>query len=455
MKLLLPIIKLTAVTLALYTPPVAAQAPQAQVQEYLQLKRDMVIVRSLAEFNNHLESLALSGRLSTNCLFAGHLKGKEKEILQSSLWYNYADSVTITYHPDSSVVFTFTYKDNALMLAAHRTPALRARLTSEQQQALATARQRVQELISPQMSTMEKVRALHDDLVNRATYDLPSGGSCTAMLLTDRGVCEAYSRALWLMLRMVDIPCLIVAGHTDEPHAWNLVQVDGEWYHVDATWDDPTIIGSNRNVLSHNYFLITDSQIAGDHSWDRKSIPVSAVKDSLYFRTNKAYFTNYGQFWQAVATAIDSGATEYEAYLTAYGDKSAFERSLLQNIRHIPALAAVRSWSGPQNGGGVVRLTFNHSGTPTRATEEALQVTRAAVEKARDWVENGGLTDWTDNIDISPIEQELNHLWQETDRQLREAAQQLEAAAHDTMQSAEQKATECWDTFIEEMKSWF
>ena len=455
MKHLLPIIKLTTVTLALCTLPAAAQTPQAQVQEYLQLKRDMVIVRSVTEFNNHLESLALSGKQSTNCLFAGNLKGKEKDILQNSLWYNYADSVTITYHPDSSVVFTFTYKDNALMLAAHHTPALRARLTPEQQQALAVARQRVQELITPQMSTLEKVRALHDDLVNRATYDLPSGGSCTAMLLNNRGVCEAYSRALWLMLRMADIPCIIVAGHTDEPHAWNLVQVDGEWYHVDATWDDPTIIGSNKNVLAHNYFLITDAQIARDHSWNHESIPVSAVKDSLYFRTNKAYFTNYGQFWQAVAIAIDSGATEYEAYLTAYGDKSAFERSLLQNTRHIPALAAVRSWSGPQNGGGVVRLTFKHSGTPTRATEEALQVTRAAVEKARDWVEKGGLSDWTDNIDLSPIEQELDHLRQEADRQFRAATHQFEDAARKALESAEQKAAEWRDAFIEDMKSWF
>lgn len=455
MKRLLPITAPAAAALALCTQPAVAQAPQVQVQDYLQLKRDMVIIRSLTEFNNHLESLALSGRQSTNCLFAGNLKGKENETLQRSLWFNYAESVTITYHPDSSVVFTFTYKDHALMLAAHRNPALRDRLTPEQQQALAVARQRVQELISPQMSTLEKVKVLHDDLVNRATYDLPSGGNCTTMLLHNRGVCEAYSRALWLMLRMIDIPCLIVAGHTDEPHAWNLVQVDGEWYHVDATWDDPTIIGSDRNVLSHNYFLVTDAQMAQDHNWQRDSIPVSAVKDALYFRTNKAYFTNYGRFWPAVAAAIDSGATEYEAYLTAYGDKSAFERSLLQNIPHIPALAAVKSWSGPQSGGGVVRLTFNHSGTPARATEEVMQVTGTAVEKARQWVEKGGLTNWADAIDLTPIQQELDYLWQETSRQFQETGQQLEEATDKALQSAEQQATEWWNSTTQKVKSWF
>lgn len=426
------------VLLFLLLPLAAAQQPikspsAPESQSMLELKRNMVIIHSLAEFNNHLEQLALNGQTSTNCLFAGKLRGHEKETLQSSLWFNYAESVTITYHADTSVVFTFRYKDHARMLAAHRHPELLSSLTPAERQALAIARLRVQQLITPQMTDQQKVRALHDDLVNRATYDLPSGGNCSTMLLTGRGVCEAYSRTLWLLCRMAGIPTLIAAGHTDEPHAWNLVQLDGEWYHVDATWDDPTIAGTNKSVLTHNYFLLNDNQIAKDHTWERHTLPVSARKDSLYFRTNNAYFTNYGQFWQGVAAAIDRGETEYEAYLTAYGDKPAFERSLKQNIPHIPSLSAIRSWSAPTAGPGVVRLTFNHSGTPTRVTEEVLQVARAAVEEARKWVENGGLTNWVDSVDITPVQQELDHAMHETSRIL-----------HSWYRAAEQ-----------EIKSWF
>lgn len=382
----------------------------------LELKRDMVIVHSTAEFNNHLEQLALSGKTATNCLFAGKLKGHEKETLQNSLWFNYAESVTITYHPDTSVVFTFRYKDHARLLAAHLNPELLPTLTPDERQALAIARQRVLQLTTPKMTDQQKVRVLHDDLVNRATYDLPAGGSCTTMLLTGRGVCEAYSRTLWLLCRIAGIPSIIAAGQTDEPHAWNLVKIAGEWYHVDATWDDPTIVGTNKSILTHNYFLLNDEQISKDHSWQRHILPVSARKDALYFRTNKTYFTNYGQFWQGVAAAIDSGATEYEAYLTAYGDKAAFERSLQQNQPHIPALSAIRSWSGPTAGPGVVRLSFNHSGSPARVTEEVLQVAKAAVEEARKWVEDGGLTSWVDSVDLAPIQQELDHAWHEATR---------------------------------------
>ncbi len=421
---------------------------QEQQPTILQLKRDMVIIHSIAEFNNHLEHIALNGRTTTNCLFTGKLKGKEKETLQRSLWHNYAESVTISYHADTSVVFAFNYKDHVRLLAAHLNPDLLPTLTPAERQALATARQRVQQLTTPQMTAQQKVRALHDDLVNRATYDLEAGGSCTTMLLSGRGVCEAYSRTLWLLNRMAGVPTLIAAGQTDEPHAWNLVQIDGEWYHVDATWDDPTILGSDKSILSHSYFLLNDDQIAADHSWDRSTLPVSARKDSLYFRTNNAYFTNYGQFWQGVAAAIDSGATEYEAYLTAYGDKNAFENSLHQNLHHLPALQAIRTWSGPTGKAGVVRLTFNYSGTPPRATEEVLQVTRAAVERAQKWVKDGGLTNWTKDIDLSPIVQEIEHACDEAKRQIGEAASQAADAV-------EQKATEWYNSAADEIKSWF
>ncbi len=447
--------KIAQLPLILLLPALAAEEqtaarPTAQQQQptILQLKRDMVIIHSMAEFNNHLEQLALKGQTTTNCLFTGKLKGKEKETLQRSLWFNYAESVTITYHADTSVVFTFNYKDHARLLAAHLNPALLPTLTPTERQALATARLRVQELTTPQMTAQQKVRALHDDLVNRASYDLEAGGSCTTMLLTGRGVCEAYSRTLWLLNRMAGVPTIIAAGQTDEPHAWNMVQIDGEWYHVDATWDDPTILGRDESILSHSYFLLNDEQIAADHSWDRSTLPVSARKDSLYFRTNNAYFTNYGQFWQGVAAAIDSGSTEYEAYLTVYGDKTAFESSLHQNMSAIPALQAIRTWSGPTGKAGVVRLTFNYSGTPPRATEEVLQVTRAAVEQARKWVKDGGLTNWVDDIDLSPVMQEVEHAYDEAKRQIGETATQAADAV-------EKKATEWYNSAADEIKSWF
>ena len=53
-------------------------------------------------------------------------------------------------------------------------------------------------------------------------------------------------------------------------HAWNLVQLDGQWYHVDVTWDDPA--PDRYGQVLHDYFLVTDQEIsAGDdphYDWE-------------------------------------------------------------------------------------------------------------------------------------------------------------------------------------------
>ena len=49
-----------------------------------------------------------------------------------------------------------------------------------------------------------------------------------------------------------------------------MVHIDGRWYHVDVTWDDPV---SSEDVLRHDYFNLTDSQISADHTWDKSKYP--------------------------------------------------------------------------------------------------------------------------------------------------------------------------------------
>ena len=43
-------------------------------------------------------------------------------------------------------------------------------------------------------------------------------------------------------------------------HIWNLVNLDGTWYHLDATWDDP-VVKDNKQYLIHNYFLISTVEL--------------------------------------------------------------------------------------------------------------------------------------------------------------------------------------------------
>lgn len=73
---------------------------------------------------------------------------------------------------------------------------------------------------------------------------------------TGKMVCSGYSMALFLLLSDMDIPVRIITGKSENKdkelvgHAWNIVQLDGQWYNLDATWDDR---GKNRK--STRYFL--------------------------------------------------------------------------------------------------------------------------------------------------------------------------------------------------------
>ncbi len=90
-----------------------------------------------------------------------------------------------------------------------------------------------------------------------------------------RGVCQAYAMYGFMMLKQAGYKdVIIVQGNssiTGENHAWNMVKVGGNWYHADFTWNDPISSEINRQdgagTVSFDYFMLSDDEIAADHSW--------------------------------------------------------------------------------------------------------------------------------------------------------------------------------------------
>ena len=122
-------------------------------------------------------------------------------------------------------------------------------------------------VVKPGMTDYEKALALHDFLVVNAQYDIthnePDTYEADGVLMRGAGVCQAYTDAYSLLLDAVGIPNMMELG-TD--HIWNLVYLDGEWTHIDVTWDDPTSSGHNGNLEAnvrsgrenHRYFCLTN-----------------------------------------------------------------------------------------------------------------------------------------------------------------------------------------------------
>ena len=57
-------------------------------------------------------------------------------------------------------------------------------------------------------------------------------------------------------------------------HAWNQIRLDGEWYCVDVTWDDPVTSGRVSEQTAHRYFNVTsDFMRETSHQWNEAEVP--------------------------------------------------------------------------------------------------------------------------------------------------------------------------------------
>lgn len=125
------------------------------------------------------------------------------------------------------------------------------------------------------LSELEKIQAAHDYIVLTTEYSKDSVGSQYSpytLLSEGKGVCQAYALVLYRMLDMLGFEVRYVPGKVGEQlHAWVLVKLDNEWYHIDVTWDDP--LPDRKGEVRYNYFLVSDKQLAQDHTWDFASFP--------------------------------------------------------------------------------------------------------------------------------------------------------------------------------------
>jgi len=122
-------------------------------------------------------------------------------------------------------------------------------------------------------SAYEQELAVHDYIILNCAYDTSYGANnerdayyAEGVFIHQTAVCDGYAKAFKLCMDILGIPCIRVTGTGDgESHAWNAVQLDGEWYMVDVTWDDP--LPDEPGRVNYEYFNITDEKMKRDHEY--------------------------------------------------------------------------------------------------------------------------------------------------------------------------------------------
>jgi len=133
------------------------------------------------------------------------------------------------------------------------------------------------ENVNNNMPPKEKIRAIHDYIINHTEYDklkyenknddTYKSNTAYGVLIEGYGTCNGYADAMEIFLDKMNI---INYKISNEEHIWNLVYLDGKWYHLDLTWDDPI---SDININRDTYFLISTKTLEkindGTHTFDK------------------------------------------------------------------------------------------------------------------------------------------------------------------------------------------
>ena len=125
-------------------------------------------------------------------------------------------------------------------------------------------------LVDPNDEVRNNIKRVHDYLIDNIdyikeeedrdiqknkknkTYDTAYGA-----LLRGKAICGGYTDAMFLFLDKMGLVSMRLGSKT---HIWNVVKIDGKWYHLDVTWDDGKYT-NGKHFTSYKYYLIDTDEL--------------------------------------------------------------------------------------------------------------------------------------------------------------------------------------------------
>lgn len=171
----------------------------------------------------------------------------------------------------------------------------------------------IAELISDDMTDYDKEKAIYDWQVAWTNYSsenlnpITAGSSEThtpyGVLRSHNAICVGNATTFKLFMDALDIPCKIIHSTEYGEHAWDIVQLDGEWYHVDVTFD-----GTSSSEPKYSYFNVPDSmKDDGSWPWNHNEIPAANGTKYCYIYQNAELLDDIYAIPAALKAKADSG----------------------------------------------------------------------------------------------------------------------------------------------------
>lgn len=183
----------------------------------------------------------------------------------------------------------------------------------------------------------EQEKYVHDYIINHCSYMEPekdhSANTIYGCLVLGKASCEGYSRSFQYIMNQLDIDNRLVTGESADDgknyvgHMWNYVEISGNGYFVDLTWDDPRTEG---NVLRHTYLNFSTADMFINHRNIEQNLPLCTSIEYNYFVQEGAYLNiGSGETFRALVTASvkDAIGKQYDCVELRFSDKIVAEQA--------------------------------------------------------------------------------------------------------------------------------
>ena len=247
----------------------------------------------------------------------------------SAVWKVFYVSSPVYYWLDAKVVsigdtFLLTVADDYAR-AVDRREADAAILAMTEECAL---------LIDDTMTELERAVTITEYIVTNMQYAYEKDGTTPVMdmwahcmagfAMPGLGVCEAYAKTFMYLCLLNGVDCRMGSGYAGEPHAWNYVKIDGEWYGADLTWTD-----NSGDTAVYDYFGLSSDRMFAKHTphsstefsgsfiYEAPTLSSKSIELASVYK-NGEYYGLYKSIDEAFAAMTDSSA-EYELRLDYYG----------------------------------------------------------------------------------------------------------------------------------------
>ncbi|MCI5827646.1 MAG: hypothetical protein MR020_05395 [Lachnospiraceae bacterium] len=166
-------------------------------------------------------------------------------------------------------------------------------------------------------SDYEKTEVLYRKLICEVAYDMSADNNqnILSVFLGKKTVCQGYACAVQYLLQQAGVPCVIITGIAQgQPHAWNMVLLDGDYYYLDATWGNTDFLGESSiaaGSVNYGYLNITSDELFVNHQ-PQVDFPLVNCdsREANYYVKNKLYFDSWDA--DAIGAKLSRGFEEKE-----------------------------------------------------------------------------------------------------------------------------------------------